>query len=123
VAPVQEFRHSVPETAKSSSAAYAILYVAAANGKFNFKEETMHRRSFRRGAWLIGLILLIGCAAAPAFTPEVIGAPKLKVDKESIDLGDRKVGQPVSVSFEITNVGDQPLRFSEAPYIEVAAGC
>ena len=80
-------------------------------------------RHFRWGVWLAGLILLIGCAAAPAFTPEVTGAPKLKVDKESVNLGDRKVGQLVSTSFEITNVGDQPLRFTEAPYIEVAAGC
>ena len=80
-------------------------------------------RHFRWGVWLAGLILLIGCAAAPAFTPEVTGAPKLKVDKESVNLGDRKVGQLVSASFEITNVGDQPLRFTEAPYIEVAAGC
>jgi hypothetical protein len=80
-------------------------------------------RHYRWGVWLAGLILLIGCAAAPAFAPEVTGAPKLKVDKESVNLGDRKVGQLVSASFEITNVGDQPLRFTEAPYIEVAAGC
>ena len=83
----------------------------------------MQRRNFRRGIWLIGLILLIGCAAAPAFTPEVTDAPRLKVDKDSIDLGDRNVGQSVDASFEITNVGDQPLRITEAPYIEVAAGC
>jgi len=83
----------------------------------------MQLRHFRWGAWLAGLILLIGCAAAPVSKPEVTGAPKLKVDKESINLGDRKVGQLVSASFEITNVGDQPLRFTEAPYIEVAAGC
>jgi hypothetical protein len=83
----------------------------------------MHWHDFRRGAWLIGLILLIGCATAPAFAPEVTGAPRLKVDKESIDLGDRQVGHLVSAAFEITNVGDQPLRFTEAPYIEVAAGC
>jgi hypothetical protein len=83
----------------------------------------MLQRRFRWGVWLAGLILLIGCAAAPVSKPEVAGAPRLKVDKESIDLGDRKVGQLVSASFEITNVGDQPLRFTEAPYIEVAAGC
>lgn len=78
---------------------------------------------FRWGAWLIGLILLIGCVTAPAFTPEVTGAPRLKIDQESIDLGDRKVGQVVNVSFEITNVGDQLLRFTEAPFVEVVAGC
>lgn len=83
----------------------------------------MYLRHFRWVGLLAGLSLLIGCAAAPAFTPEVIGAAKLKVDKESVDLGDRKVGQPVSVSFEITNVGDQPLRFTQLPYIEVKEGC
>jgi len=83
----------------------------------------MYLRHFRWVGLLAGLSLLIGCAVAPAFTPEVIGAAKLKVDKESVDLGDRKVGQPVSVSFEITNVGDQPLRFTQLPYIEVKKGC
>ena len=83
----------------------------------------MPGHKFRWGAWLIGLILLIGCVTAPAFAPEVTGAPRLKIDPESIDLGDRKVGQVVDVSFEITNVGDQLLRFTEAPFIEVAAGC
>ena len=80
-------------------------------------------RHFRWGVWLAGLILLIGCATAPVSRPEVTGAARLKVDRESIDLGDRKVGQPVSASFKITNAGDHPLHFSEAPYIEVAAGC
>jgi hypothetical protein len=83
----------------------------------------MHLAHRRWGLWLAGLILPIGCATAPAFTPEVTGAPRLKVDKESIDLGDRKVEQLVSVSFEISNVGDQLLRFTQQPYIEVAEGC
>ena len=83
----------------------------------------MYLRHFRWVGLLAGLSLLIGCAAAPASAPEVTGAARLKVDKESVDLGDRKVGQPVSVSFEITNVGDQPLRFTQLPYIEVKEGC
>jgi hypothetical protein len=29
----------------------------------------------------------------------------------------------VSVSFEVTNVGDQPLIFTQPPDIEVAEGC
>ena len=58
-----------------------------------------------------------------SFTPEVTGAAKLKADKSQVDLGDVKLGQTVAVSFEITNTGDQPLRFSETPYVEVVEGC
>jgi len=58
-----------------------------------------------------------------SFTPEVTGSPSLKADKEKVDLGDVKLGQTVEVSFEIRNVGDQPLKFSKAPFIEVKEGC
>ncbi|BCY16607.1 MAG: DUF1573 domain-containing protein [Anaerolineae bacterium] len=58
-----------------------------------------------------------------SFTPEVTGGPSLKADKEKVDLGTVKLGQTVEVSFEIRNVGDQPLKFSKAPFIEVKEGC
>ncbi len=58
-----------------------------------------------------------------SFTPEVIGQASLKTDKEVVDLGDVKLGQMVKVSFNLKNVGDAPLRFSEVPYIEVKEGC
>jgi hypothetical protein len=54
---------------------------------------------------------------------EVEGAPSLKVDKEKVDLGDVKLGQTVNVSFQLSNVGDEPLRFTTKPQIEVAEGC
>jgi hypothetical protein len=54
---------------------------------------------------------------------EVKGAASLKVDKEQVDLGDVQLGQTVKVSFQVTNVGDQPLRFSADPYVEVVEGC
>jgi hypothetical protein len=44
----------------------------------------MNVRHVRWGVWLAGLGFLIGCAAAPAVTPVVTGAPRLQVDKESI---------------------------------------
>lgn len=74
------------------------------------------------------LILLIAAFFAfqkksTPFTPEITGGPSLKTDKEKVDLGDVKLGNPVQVSFILTNVGDQPLRFSEVPYIEVKEGC
>jgi hypothetical protein len=60
---------------------------------------------------------------SPSVPPEVTGGASLKVDKELVDLGDMKLGSTAKVSFEITNVGDQPLKFSKAPYIEVKEGC
>lgn len=85
--------------------------------------------------WLVvaiggGLLLLVAglwalAQPAPAATVpvEVKGAAKLKVDPAQIDLGDQRLGQTVSASFTVANVGDQPLQFSEAPYIEVVEGC
>lgn len=71
---------------------------------------------------LIAAFLAFQNKPAP-FTPEVTGGPGLKADKEKVDLGDVKLGQTVQVSFEIRNVGDRPLKFSKAPYIEVKEGC
>ena len=75
-----------------------------------------------------GLLLLVAVFFAfqkkPApFTPVVTGGPSLKVDKELVDLGNKKLGSTTDASFKITNVGDQPLVFSKAPYIEVIEGC
>jgi hypothetical protein len=66
------------------------------------------------------LSLLGGGKKAPI---EVTGQPRLKVDRESVDLGDVQLGQTVRTAFVLTNVGDQALRLTEAPYIEVLEGC
>ena len=62
-------------------------------------------------------------AATPKVTPEVTGAPKLKVDKSDVDLGTVQLGQTVEVAFELTNIGDRQLRFTDVPYVEVVEGC
>jgi hypothetical protein len=62
-------------------------------------------------------------AATPAVAPAVTGAPALLVDKEKVDLGTIALGTTVEVKFEVTNVGDQPLVFTKAPYLEVVKGC
>ena len=51
------------------------------------------------------------------------GTPRLKVDKQTVDLGEVALGRTVSVAFELTNSGDGPLHFQEAPYVEVVEGC
>jgi len=54
---------------------------------------------------------------------EVTGQPRLRVDRQLVDLGAVRLGQTVEASFTLTNVGDQPLRLTQAPYIEVVEGC
>jgi hypothetical protein len=77
-----------------------------------------------------GLLLVLGAIwatrggnTAGRAPVEVAGAPSLKVDQDRIELGDIRLGQWVTTSFKLTNIGDQPLRFTDQPFIEVAAGC
>lgn len=83
--------------------------------------------------WLLivvgaGLLLILGAflalrKPAPGVAIEVHGAPRLQADRQEIDLGDVRLGTTVEVAFELSNIGDQPLRFAEPPYIEVREGC
>jgi hypothetical protein len=54
---------------------------------------------------------------------EVEGRPVIKVDQEVIDYGYRKWNTNLTFDIKVTNVGDQTLRFSETPYVEVLEGC
>lgn len=54
---------------------------------------------------------------------EVSGQPSLKVDKELIDYGDVKLNTNLTFTLNLTNVGDQPLKISSDPYVEVVEGC
>lgn len=79
---------------------------------------------------ILGGLLAVGLAflalrnkSTPGAAIEVTGAPSLKVDQEKLDLGDMKFNQPARVSFLLTNVGDQTLRFTKDPFIEVVEGC
>ena len=69
------------------------------------------------------LISSSGSQSTSTAAPQVNGAPALQVDKEKVAFGDVKLGQTVEAKFEVTNVGDQPLRFTQKPYIEVIEGC
>jgi hypothetical protein len=92
----------------------------------------VRRRRPRLGWLLLALAsaLLLGTAAfwawrssLPPTSTNASGTPSLKADKEKVDLGDVRLGQTVSVAFELTNTGAAPLRFREAPYVEVVEGC
>ncbi len=75
------------------------------------------------GVALLGLTAYLLWGGAPKVAVEVQGAPALKANREAVNLGEVKLGQTVEVSFQIANVGDQPLRFAEKPYVEVREGC
>lgn len=78
-----------------------------------------------------GLILLVGVAwvalggwpTSPRVPVEVTGSPRLKADQQRIELGDRHYGQVVEVNFQLANIGDQTLTFTETPVVTVAEGC
>jgi hypothetical protein len=73
--------------------------------------------------FVAALILLSRSGISPNTSIEVSGEPRLVVDQELVDFGELSYGQTVSVTFTLTNTGDQTLRFSEQPYIEVLEGC
>jgi cell division septal protein FtsQ len=97
------------------------------------KNHLRHRRKKQIWPMILllvgGMLLVIGAVNAFAKPPEpkadieVSGTPSLKVDQEKVNLGDIKLGRTVEVTFKLMNVGDQTLRFSKAPYIEVLEGC
>ncbi len=78
------------------------------------------------GVVVLGAVLwaaLVGRPGASKVPIEVTGTPRLKADQQRVDLGNLALGQTVEVSFQLANIGDQPLRFAEAPYITVVEGC
>ncbi|MHB8932453.1 MAG: hypothetical protein ACYC6H_03175 [Bellilinea sp.] len=72
----------------------------------------------------VAVVVLLSSGGNKKADIEVTGAPKLKVEQEVYDYGDVKLGGvPIRTVVKVTNVGDQPLKFKEAPYIEVLEGC
>lgn len=67
-----------------------------------------------------GMFALRRDEAVPVDEP---GDPRLVVDRQSIDFGDVRLGEWVTASFTLSNVGTSPVRFSQTPFIEVVAGC
>lgn len=72
---------------------------------------------------LLGVLAVLGDGTGRRVKVEVSGQPRLKVDRERIDLGDIRLGETVEASFVLANVGDQPLSLTQAPYIQVVEGC
>ena len=71
---------------------------------------------------IIGVFVLLR-GSGPSKAIEVTGKPKLAVDTEKIDLGKVPLNKTVSVAFELSNVGDEPLQLQGIPKVEVKEGC
>ncbi len=72
---------------------------------------------------IVGVFVLLRGSSGPTKAIEVTGKPKLTVDQDKIDLGKEPLGKTVSVSFELSNVGDKPLDLKGIPQVEVKQGC
>ena len=80
------------------------------------------------GMLVLGAIVLMSLGPKKASVVdegqiEVRGQPRLRADPESIDLGEVKLDTPKTFRIALTNVGDEPLRLAEEPYLEVVEGC
>ncbi|HSV85413.1 MAG TPA: hypothetical protein VLH85_02490 [Levilinea sp.] len=99
-----------------------------------YKTKISHPKGKRKTAkWLfiaaLGVILLTTLVILSGMSREkaeiqVRGAPRIKVNRELFDFGDVKLGkEAMQVVVRVTNIGDQPLKFREPPYLEVLEGC
>lgn len=97
------------------------------------RKMRQQRKKRQKLIWTIsaGVLLVVSAVFilvrnASRINPELIevrGRPAVKVDQELIDYGYRKWNTNLSFDITVTNVGDQTLRFSETPYVEVLEGC
>ncbi len=55
--------------------------------------------------------------------PPYHGGPRLAVDKEFIDFGNRHFNRFVEARFLLRNVGDQPLKLAAASPVDAIEGC
>jgi hypothetical protein len=72
---------------------------------------------------IVGAFVLLRGSSTPSKAIEAIGKPSLAVDTEQVDLGKVPLGKPVSVAFELSNVGDKTLELEGIPKVEVKQGC
>jgi hypothetical protein len=75
------------------------------------------------GLIAVALWAILGANSRHKATIEVTGAPRLKLEQDTYNYGDVQLGKTVQTTVRVTNVGDQTLRFTEAPYVEVLEGC
>lgn len=72
-------------------------------------------------------ILFVMRPSAPVGTSTnatlAVDAPRLVVDRQQIDFGQVPLDIPVKATFQLSNVGGQPLQIVSQPVVEVKQGC
>ncbi len=71
---------------------------------------------------IAGGVIILSAPTSPA-SPAVAGAPRLAVDRTTIDEGYQKFGASVHETFRLSNVGNQPLQILGKPQVELVQGC
>lgn len=75
---------------------------------------------------VLGIVFVIR-PSAPADTSTnttpAADAPRLVVDRQQIDFGQVPLDIPVKATFQLSNVGGQPLQIVSQPIVEVKQGC
>ncbi len=69
------------------------------------------------------IVLFIVIAVSLVFNQTATGAPRVQVDREKIDLGNRIFDQPVRATFIVKNVGDGALKLETPQVATVLEGC
>jgi len=76
------------------------------------------------GAIVVLFVVFVAFTTANQTTQvNVIGAPRLQVDREKIDLGNRIFNQSVRAMFNVKNVGDGTLKLDAPRVATVLEGC
>lgn len=97
------------------------------------RKQRQQKKNRQKLVWTIGAGALVILSVlfplvknANRINPELVeveGRPAIKVDQEMIDYGYKKWNTNLTFDIKVTNIGDQTLRFSETPYVEVLEGC
>ncbi len=71
---------------------------------------------------IAGGVVMLSARTSPA-PASVAGAPRLAVDRTTVDEGYQKFGASVHETFSLSNTGNQPLQILGTPQVELVQGC
>jgi hypothetical protein len=70
-----------------------------------------------------GLLLATRKGSPSDYVPEYTGGPRIDLGQEVYDYGYVELNTVITTDVEISNVGDQPLRITDTPQVQVLEGC